>query len=50
MMIMILKNLVLDKYFYTYDNTGLSSGLNRKRRGLGVGARPRCARSPDSNV
>ncbi|WP_304176534.1 RHS repeat domain-containing protein [Pseudobutyrivibrio ruminis] len=28
------KEGVLDKYFYTYDNTGLISGINRKRRGL----------------
>ena len=28
------KEGVLDKYFYTYDNTGLISGINKKRRGL----------------
>ncbi|MBQ7429211.1 MAG: RHS repeat-associated core domain-containing protein [Butyrivibrio sp.] len=28
------KEGVLDKYFYTYDKTGLISGINRKRRGL----------------
>ncbi len=33
-MISIDKEGILDKYFYSYDNSGLISGINRSRRDL----------------